>query len=85
MKQSNDLNLFNQLSRIVLTMILRQMDLTEDQISTIRIDKVRRLLDGIKNVAASAGIVGEPVANLYHWRADHEVPSCHSKTVRANT
>ena len=65
------------------------MDLTKDQNSTIRNYKVRRWVDGFMKVgltkAASAGIVGEPVANLYHWRADPEVPSCHSKTVRANT
>lgn len=64
------------------------MDLTKDQNSTIRIDKVRRRVDGFMKVGltkeASAGIVGEPVTNLCHWKADPEIHSSHFKTVRLN-
>ena len=88
MQQFNDLNLFNQVLRIVLSMILHQTDLTDDQIEAIRIDYVHRWREGFKNegltVAASARIVGEPVANLYRWEADPKVYSRRPKTVRAN-
>lgn len=68
-------------------MILRQTDLTDEQIEAIRIDKVLGWRDGINNeeltVAASARIVGEPVDNLYRWEADPKVHLRRPKTVRA--
>ena len=69
-------------------MILRQTVLTDKQIVAIRIDNVRRWRDRINNegltVAATARIVGEPVANLYCRDADPKVHSRRPKTVRAN-
>ena len=88
MQQCNDRNLFYQISRTVLSMILRQTDLTDEQIEAIRIDKVRRWRDGINTeeltIAACARIVGEPVDNLYRCKADPKVHLRRPKTARAN-
>ena len=65
MQLCSDQNLFNEATRAVFSMILRQIDLRDKQIKAIRIDKARRWREGIRNegitVAASAPIVGEPV------------------------
>ena len=83
MQLCNDQNLFNQATQAVFSMILRQTDLSDKQIKAIRIDKARRWREGIRNegltVAASARIVGEPVANLYRWEADSKIHSLHPK------
>ena len=66
------------MSRTVHSSILRQTDLTDKLIDTIRNDKVCRWRDGIRNegltVAASARIVGGTVANLYRWEGDSNRP-----------
>ena len=49
MQQFNDLHIINQASRIVLSILLRQTEQTNEQIEVSRIDKVRRWRDGIKN------------------------------------
>ena len=83
MQLCNDQYLFNQATQAVFSMILRQTDLTDKQIKAIRIDEDRRWREGIRNegltVAASAGVVGEPVANFYSWEADPKVHSLRPK------
>ena len=77
MQQCNDLQIYNQASRMVLSILLRQAALKIEQIVALRLDKVRRWREGIDNegltVVASARIVGEPVANLYRWQKDAKV------------
>ena len=71
MQQCNDLDIFNQALRIVLSILLRQTEQTNEQIELSRIDKVHRWRLGIADegltVKSSASLVGEPVANLYRW------------------
>ena len=68
MQQCNDLDIFNQASRTVLSILLRQIEQMNEEIELSRIDKVRRWRDGINHVgstvAASARIMDEPLANL---------------------
>ena len=72
MQQCNDLKIFNQASRIVLSILLKEAALEIEAIENQRIDKVSRWREGIENegltVVASARLVGEPVANLYRWK-----------------
>ena len=86
MQQFNYLHIFNQASRIVLSILLRQTEQMNKQIELSRFDKVRRWRDGTKNnglmVKDSASFVGEPVANLYRWEKDPKVYSKRPKTVR---
>ena len=86
MQQCNDLHIFNQASRRVLTILLRQCEQTNEQIELSRIDKVLRWRLGIADegltVKSSASLVGEPVANLYRWEKDPMVYSKRPKTVR---
>ena len=71
MQQCNDLHIFNQASRIVLSILLRQTERMNEQIELSRIDKVRCWRLGIADEGltekSSASFVGEPVANLYRW------------------
>lgn len=81
-------NLSNQVSRTVRPIISLQTNLTDDQIEAFWITIVRCWRDGIHNegltVAASVRIVGEQMANLYRWEADHKVHSRRPKFVRTN-
>ena len=86
MQQCNDLHIFNQASRIVLSILLRQTKQTNEQIELSRIDKVHRWRSGVGDegltVKASSKLVGEPVANLYRWEKNPKVYSKRPKTVR---
>ena len=65
MQQCNDLDIFNQASRTVLSILLRQTEETNEQIELSRIDKVSRRRSGIAvqglTVKYSASLVGEQV------------------------
>ncbi len=77
MQQCNELKIFNQVSRIVLSILLTEAALKIEAIEKERLDKVSRWRDGIENegltVVASARLVGEPLANLYRWEKDPRV------------
>ena len=49
MQQCNDLKIFNQASRIVLSMLLKEAALKIEEIEKERIDKVSRWRQGIEN------------------------------------
>ena len=77
MQQCNDLKIFNQASRIVLSILLKEAALKIEEIEQELLDKVSRWREGIANegltVVASARLVGDPVANLYRWEKDPRI------------
>ena len=67
MQQCSDLRIYNQASKMVLSILLRQAALKIEQIVVLLLDKVRRWREGIDNEGLTV-VVSNLLSKLRHYR-----------------